>query len=355
MRTIVYNSTLVTLAGNESFLYRRLTTFLVSRNPAYDVVAKITEWVYSLVPEEVCVMCGDTSPIERDVVDMLLDRGVPTILVVGRTLRSMGTLDYWTSYVDAINDGRMLLLSPIDEIEKTKLSVETMQVRNEWMIRMAHEVVVGYVKAKGNLAHQLQGYEKVRILDVNNQCLMACPTESSKIREHVECQGKEVLRRLQCEELGSYDMRKELYNYLKLPNDRPSTIHSEMLSVVLERYATLPDFDFTSFFRMWDWRNLRDVDYEAVFRDNRRQPSLAERSVERLMNVMPVDGCKSYNGTESFDAVIVHNILFFLLRVGKNDVPVLRLAQRLALYEHDVSAAQYYDTMIDKEENKKGS
>lgn len=102
------------------------------------------------------------------------------------------------------------------------------------------------------------------------------------------------------EQLGSIDCRQLLLEYLRLPLERPSRLHSAILSAAVKVAGTYPDFRFAAFLRMWGIENLRPEDHErqqatvpagspagplpvsSSFAAGKSFPSLAEKTASTL-------------------------------------------------------------------------
>ncbi len=91
--------------------------------------------------------------------------------------------------------------------------------------------------------------------------------------------------------LGSVECRQLLLDYLKLPTQRPSQLHSAILSAAIKVANAYPDFRFAAFLKMWDTSNLRPEDHErrqmpaapgVPASSGKTFPSLSERTVRAL-------------------------------------------------------------------------
>lgn len=73
------------------------------------------------------------------------------------------------------------------------------------------------------------------------------------------------------ENLGSDLCRQLLADYFKLPLERPSRLHSAILSAATKVASLYPEFRFIPFLRLWDLRNLRPEDYEPVIAEHSQE------------------------------------------------------------------------------------
>lgn len=99
------------------------------------------------------------------------------------------------------------------------------------------------------------------------------------------------------EELSSEEARRLLLIYMKLPLQRPSLLHSMMLSVALKMSELYPDFKLPGFLHMWDLHHLRPEDSEQQKGENGRlYSSLTERLVRstlRYLTLHPDEECEA--------------------------------------------------------------
>ena len=95
-----------------------------------------------------CVVGGFQSALERDVLKLLLPDGGPSIVMV--LARGM-----WrsvpTEYREAINAGRMLVVSPFSQ-GVVRVSKETAERRNGWILDHCDEAVFASLDPNGSLA-----------------------------------------------------------------------------------------------------------------------------------------------------------------------------------------------------------
>ena len=99
-------------------------------------------------PSLPCVVGGFQSALERDVLKLLLpDGGPPIVMVLARGM--------WRSvpveYREAINAGRMLVVSPFSQ-GVVRVSKETAEKRNGWILDNCDEAVFASLDPNGSLA-----------------------------------------------------------------------------------------------------------------------------------------------------------------------------------------------------------
>lgn len=137
--------------GNRAILDLHKTGFLCSRRCPAMVVLRSYEWAKAQRVAGECIVCGDHSSIEKDVFKILLKGNQPLILVLARGMKVQ-----WEEKIKkAIAANRLLIVSPFDESVK-RVTRETARVRNQKIIDMTDELVVGYVSEGGQLAELLE-------------------------------------------------------------------------------------------------------------------------------------------------------------------------------------------------------
>ena len=148
------------MLGNAALMERPKVAFLSSRKVAPAAVMRCYDWATGmrggggtpggsagrLAPP--CVVGGFQSALERDVLKLLLpDGGPPIVMVLARGM--------WRSipmeYREAINAGRMLVVSPFSQ-GVVRVSKETAEKRNGWILDNCDEAVFASLDPNGSLA-----------------------------------------------------------------------------------------------------------------------------------------------------------------------------------------------------------
>ena len=137
-------------AGNLAILELPKTAFLCSRQVPADSVLKCYDWGIQMRETGRCIISGFHSPLEQDVLHYLLKGKQPVIMALARGLKTT----WEPSIQEALEEGRLLIITPFDENIK-RASANTAAVRNDLMINMADEVVVGYANPAGILSKRL--------------------------------------------------------------------------------------------------------------------------------------------------------------------------------------------------------
>ena len=163
------------MLGNAALMQRPKVAFLSSRKVAPAAVMRCYDWATGmrgggsagrLAPADgsagrlapPCVVGGFQSALERDVLKLLLPDGGPLIVMV--LARGM-----WRSvpveYREAINAGRMLVVSPFSQ-GVVRVSKETAERRNGWILDHCDEAVFASLDPNGSLARLVAARPNLR-------------------------------------------------------------------------------------------------------------------------------------------------------------------------------------------------
>ncbi|RZM11942.1 MAG: DNA-binding protein [Pedobacter sp.] len=129
--------------GNKALLELPKTAFLCSRKIPASVVLKCYDWAIAQREAGNCVVSGFHSQLEKDVLHYLLKGRQPIIIALARGLKQQ----IEPELQDAFEKGRLLIITPFDK-KVVRVSEETAAMRNQAMIELADEVVVGFASEK---------------------------------------------------------------------------------------------------------------------------------------------------------------------------------------------------------------
>ena len=122
---------------------------------------KCYDWAIEQRGKNNCVISGFHSKIEKDVFHYLLAGTQPVIMTLARGMKEKIEAELKT----AIEAGRLLLVTPFEQSVK-RVSVETAEKRNLFMIELADEIVIGYASKSGmleRLVAEVKGEKVYRI------------------------------------------------------------------------------------------------------------------------------------------------------------------------------------------------
>jgi hypothetical protein len=155
------NTKLISSLGNTELLKLRKTAFLCSREIPASVVLKCYDWAIEQRDQGNCIISGFHSRIEKDVFHYLLSGTQPVIMALARGMKEK--ID--TDLKMAADAGRLLMVTPFENSVK-RVTAETAEKRNRFMIELANEVVIGYAGRGGmleRLVAEVKGKKVIKI------------------------------------------------------------------------------------------------------------------------------------------------------------------------------------------------
>ncbi len=160
----------VQMLGNAALMERPKVAFLSSRRVAPAAVMRCYDWATGMrggggtpggsagrlaLP---CVVGGFQSALERDVLKLLLpDGGPPIVMVLARGMWRSVPMEYR----EAINAGRMLVVSPFSQ-GVVRVSRETAEKRNAFVLDHCDEAVFASLDPDGSLARLVAARPNLR-------------------------------------------------------------------------------------------------------------------------------------------------------------------------------------------------
>jgi hypothetical protein len=141
--------------GNMSLLDLPKTAFLCSRNIPASVVLRCYDWAISQREQGNCIMSGFHSPLEQDVLRYLLKGTQPIIVVLARGMKTQ----IESEWLVPIETGRLLVITPFDGAV-SRVTRQTAHLRNQVMVSLADQIMLGHISAGGQLASLLAGINK---------------------------------------------------------------------------------------------------------------------------------------------------------------------------------------------------
>ena len=132
--------------GNLEHLKLPKTAFLCSRQIPASAVLKCYDWAIAMREQQQCVISGFHSQIEKDVLRYLLKGTQPIIVVLARGLKQK----LEPQFIKPLEEGRLLIITPFEK-NVTRVSKQTASIRNQFIIALADDVEVGFLKEGGSL------------------------------------------------------------------------------------------------------------------------------------------------------------------------------------------------------------
>ena len=119
--------------GNTSLLDRYLVAFFASRSSTAEVAERALRWAEDICQTDKVVISGFHSPLEKEVLRVLIEHKHPVILFLGRTMYKRVPVEYQ----EAIDEGRMLI-DTVRDYERH--SWNSAQTRNWYVAGLADEI-----------------------------------------------------------------------------------------------------------------------------------------------------------------------------------------------------------------------
>jgi hypothetical protein len=141
MNVLIANS-----RGNRDLLNLSKTAFFCSRRVESSAILPCYDWAIEQRELGTCVISGFHSKIEKDVLHYLLKGNQPIIMVLARGL--MKNVEPLVE--EGIQKGRILILSPFTS-DNDRMTRQSIMARNELILQLADQIVVGYADQAGNL------------------------------------------------------------------------------------------------------------------------------------------------------------------------------------------------------------
>lgn len=129
--------------------------FLCSQKCPAEIVLKSYDWAKEQREKGNCIVCGNHSQIEKDAFEILLKGKQPLILVLPRSLKKR----WEPGILQAVNQNRLLVISPFDDNSNNRISRENAIRENEAIISLGNKIVVGYKTKNGQLEKLLNRIE----------------------------------------------------------------------------------------------------------------------------------------------------------------------------------------------------
>lgn len=141
--------------GNQQLFNLHKIAFLCSRQIPAAAVLKCYDWAIQMRNERRCVISGFHSPLEKDVLSILLKGNQPIIIVLAKGLPKKIP----EQFKKAIEEKKLLLISNFHD-KVGRASGKTATIRNKLMLEFADEIVVGFCSEKGSLKQLLINSKK---------------------------------------------------------------------------------------------------------------------------------------------------------------------------------------------------
>ena len=235
--------------GNIELIKREKSLFICSKRTPIELYEKVFKWVDEQSKRD-CIVCFNTTEMEKEVLKALLVNGVPTILVVVNKHNE----DHNVQVERALRENRLLIL--ILKRDEPKDKGNTSRLRNEFVLSKVQNVVCGYINKNGSIFPLLAGRNGVKYLiddDVLNNTI-----DKEIVQNHWRVDDDKLLLRMYYEDMGIHAMQKQLkYSYSSINQRiRSITLTEDVLKGREFEDCILGLFDLceNSDFRLMEWQ-----------------------------------------------------------------------------------------------------
>lgn len=139
--------------GNRSLLSLKKVVFLSSQKVQEGTFDKVVKWLDANLDDNCSLISGFQSPIEKKVLDYALEKGINTVVVLPAKMYTKCP----KKLEDAIEKGKLLVIAPFQN-ERLPLR-KAAEKRNEYVLNMADQIVIGDISKGGMLEHLLSRRE----------------------------------------------------------------------------------------------------------------------------------------------------------------------------------------------------
>lgn len=133
--------------GNIELMEREKLAFFCSSRCPGSVILKTYDFANNVSRSETVVMSGFHSPVEQELLKLLLDRHHPVIVCPARSIKRMRVP---AEYKTAISEDRMLILSPFKE-NQNRMTAKNAEIRNLFVASIADKILIAHAEPGGNL------------------------------------------------------------------------------------------------------------------------------------------------------------------------------------------------------------
>jgi len=169
-------NTLFNYFGEQALLKEMKTVFFCPYDVPESIFKSIRQWIKTLDPEKDCVVCGNSTGIERYTLRLLLRKKFSVILplatVIPQCLEELNlgwrmTEQETMELLDeALAEHRILMVASTENMSVSTPTKRTILIRNYWMRWIGNRFVLA-CNGKGDYFKHLLWKREVEILDIN--------------------------------------------------------------------------------------------------------------------------------------------------------------------------------------------
>lgn len=138
--------------GNLALFGHPATAFFCSTKCPGEKVLEFYEWARRQCDEKATVISGFHTPVEKDVLAILVRRGANILWVPARDLPKITPKEFRPAEAE----GRLLILTPFPSGKPSRPTHASCEIRNRFVLQMARAGITAYADPGSRLARLLQ-------------------------------------------------------------------------------------------------------------------------------------------------------------------------------------------------------
>ncbi len=111
------------------------------------------EWALRQARDRNPIIGGFHSPLERSVLELLLEAGSPVVMVLARSV-ALARINRW--WKQAVEQGNLAIVSTAEGLPQ--LTAQRATTRNDVAARLAATIVIGHASPEGGLGAQIRAW-----------------------------------------------------------------------------------------------------------------------------------------------------------------------------------------------------
>ncbi len=144
-----YQNLALTGVGVHALLSQPMTVFFASQQCPGSAIRAAMDWALQQASAKRAVVSGFHSPLEQSVLNVLLQARCPAVVVLARPVAGARLPPEWA---EPLTQGRMAVVSAATN--DGRLTDEIAAKRNQWVAKLASQIVVAHASPGGQLSMQ---------------------------------------------------------------------------------------------------------------------------------------------------------------------------------------------------------
>ncbi len=232
--------------GEQNLLQQPKTVFFTPFKGEENIFKAVQGWMRTLDPMAGCIVCGNSTGLERFALRKLLQRGfavivplattIPTVLEemnIGWKLKDEESVAILSQ---ALEEHRLLLVASTENVSVSTPTSKTIAIRNEWMRTYGDRFVITQLEPFSYYDRLLVGAEVQELMHT---------AEKSATTEEATKMGWDIYRRLKsAQQDATVEIHRLLSRFIKLHIEQPSMLYTLVQNMLYKKWKNDPDLDF---------------------------------------------------------------------------------------------------------------